>query len=123
MVHYINLGFSRLMIRKLMHMPNIKSIRVWSVWHAEAFYKSLGFRNVFRAKAKDQLPTKIEGAQGPLLVWMSSIKTDQSKNPQISSMPSHESLPTMNNKDSSSLKSKDSMSSILGGVGAYSQCK
>ena len=107
-------------------MPNILSIRVWSVWHAESFYKSLGFRNVFKAKAKDQLPTKIEGEHGPLLVWVSNTKKDlsdkASKASTLQSMPSNESLPNIKSKDTCSLKSKDSMSSILGGVGAY-ECK
>ena len=110
------------MIRKLMHMPNISSIRVWSVWHAESFYKSLGFRNVFKANTRE-LPTKIEGEHGPLLVWVSNTKRESSdKNSTLHSMPSTESLPNFKTKDSCSLKSKDSMSSILGGVGAY-ECK
>ena len=107
-------------------MPNILSIRVWSVWHAESFYKSLGFRNVFKTENKDQLPSKIEGEHGPLLVWVSNAKRElsdrSSRNSTLHSMPSTESLPTMKSRDASSLKSKDSMSSILGGVGAY-ECK
>jgi hypothetical protein len=107
-------------------MPNINAIRVWSVWQAESFYKSLGFRNVYTVKSKDSLPSKIEGKHGPLLAWVSEVRkkvpqsTQSVSDNSVSTIRSVESLPNMkSNRSSSSLKSKDSKSSLRGGVGAY----
>jgi hypothetical protein len=55
-----------------MHFPGVQAIQVWSVWHAEAFYKSLGFRNVVDSseiKKECRKRTRIIGELGPLLMW------------------------------------------------------
>lgn len=66
-------------------------IHVWSVWHAESFYKHLGFRNVVDTTDEIRRGRKVEGKFGPFLVW---------------------------SRDRTVLSSKDSMATLTGnGVG------
>ena len=100
---YTSHGFSKRIIRKLQHLPFVQSIQVWSLWHAESFYKRLGFRHVVQAveaptthpgkqvRKKKSFIRNVEGEWGPLLVW---------------------------NKEDRTLKTKDSLVSLVGGVGA-----
>ena len=44
---YADHGFSKRLLRKLQHTEGINSISVWSLWHSEPFFKSLGFRSVY----------------------------------------------------------------------------
>ena len=74
-----------------MALDGVETIRVWSVWHAEGFYKSIGFKNAFEVGSGRR--RKVERAHGPLLIW---------------------------NRDGDSLKSKESNISLKGS-GAYRQ--
>jgi hypothetical protein len=70
-------GFSKKIVRKLQHLPGISSVHVWSLWHAESFYKQLEFTDVYPVeKSHPGKPTRqkrnrqrVEGECGPLLMW------------------------------------------------------
>jgi hypothetical protein len=100
-----------------MHTPNVHGIQVWSVWHAESFYRGLGFKSVLEAPdGSSKRPKRIEGEWGPLLMWTNDrFRSHDSLN----TLRSVESLPNLKSRESTlSLKSKDSMVSLLGS-GAY----
>ncbi|KAJ3098802.1 hypothetical protein HDU97_003718 [Phlyctochytrium planicorne] len=63
---YENLGFGRRLLRELHRHRRVESVEVWSLWHAEPFYKSLGYNDV-RSSATGE---RIAAEWGPLLLWM-----------------------------------------------------
>ena len=112
-------------------------IQVWSVWHAESFYKGLGFRNVVEypnpeeganARGAGVKPIRVEGEYGPLLNW----QAEKERLKRTSSLDHHSHAKSNNGHPESSsaglrtssslatLKSKDSIMSLKGGVGAWS---
>ncbi len=117
----------------MMHLGGCTGIRVWSLWHAEPFYKSLGFRNVYQVYKKErtdsddpnqQSPTlkkemitevdgpvpsrakRVEGSHGPLLWWKPSVAN-------VGNLRHVESVPV--------LRSKDSILTLRGGLGAFQE--
>ncbi|KAJ3308472.1 hypothetical protein HDV04_001202 [Boothiomyces sp. JEL0838] len=116
---YADRGFSKKIIRKLMYLPGVTSIQVWSVWGAESFYKSLGFRNVLKY-GEGGRPRRVDGDYGPLLIWNHSqerIRDSFSLN--IHELRSKESIGSIRKENA--LNSKSSMSSLVDGIGAYTQ--
>lgn len=115
-------------------------IQVWSVWHAESFYKGLGFRNVVEypnqeegAKARGAIvkPIRVEGEFGPLLAWQGEkerLKRTSSLDHHYHSThtksnngnPESSSAGLRTSSSLATLKSKDSIMSLKGGVGAWS---
>ncbi|KAJ3271035.1 hypothetical protein HDV01_007116 [Terramyces sp. JEL0728] len=117
---YADRGFSKKIIRKLMYLPGAASIQVWSVWGAESFYKSLGFRNVLKYVDSSR-PRRVDGEYGPLLIWThNQDRVRDSFSLNIHEQRSKESLGALR-KDSLTLNSKSSMSSLIDGIGAYTQ--
>ena len=110
-----------------MNTIGCESIQVWSVWHAESFYKGLGFRNVMDhptdedgVKIRDMRPIRVEGDHGPLLSWNSekrqTLRRSSSINLEHSSI--HDGGSIRQSLSHAVLKSKDSLMSLKGGVGA-----
>ncbi|KAH6600430.1 hypothetical protein BASA50_002327 [Batrachochytrium salamandrivorans] len=108
---YTNMGFSKRLLRKLQHTPDIHTIHVWSLWHTVQFYKGLGFINVYeeciseepivltqprKLHRKRSKLRRIEGEWGPLLCWQ---KDNDASNER-------------------GLRPRDSMVSLAGGIGA-----
>ncbi|KAJ3172300.1 hypothetical protein HK101_011167 [Irineochytrium annulatum] len=61
---YENLGFGRRLLRELHRRTRVESIEVWALWHAESFYKGLGYIDMRAPNGE-----KVAAAWGPLLVW------------------------------------------------------
>jgi hypothetical protein len=103
-----------------MYSPNVHAIQVWSVWHAEPFYRGIGFKSVLETAESGKKPRPVEGEHGPLLMWTNDrLRLHE----PVKTLRSVESLPNLKSRDSSlTLKSKDSMMSILGS-GAYQHKK
>lgn len=106
-----------------MNSPGCKSIQVWSVWHAESFYKGLGFKNVLEYSASDRSigkrARKVEGVHGPLLVWnnLEQVPLHPSPNP---SLRTSDSVGTLRPAESvTSLNSKASNVTLRGGLGSF----
>lgn len=128
------LGFSKRIIRKLMNTVGCDCIQVWSVWHAESFYKGLGFRNVVEYPTQEEgkitkgpgvKPIRVEGEHGPLLAWHADrLKRTSSLDQYQVKSNVHPDPSTIGGLRTSSslatLKSKDSSMSLNGGVGAWS---
>ena len=101
------------------------SIQVWSVWHAENFYKSLGFRNILEYPSSGSLrdgrkPRKVEGEFGPHLVWNADPRLIRSEGQE--QLRHHESLSSLRSVESHhTMRSKESLMSLRGGVGAIYQ--
>ncbi|KAJ3323056.1 hypothetical protein HDV06_002502 [Boothiomyces sp. JEL0866] len=112
------IGFCEI-IRKLMYLPGVNSIQVWSVWGAESFYKSLGFRNVLK-HSEGGRPRRVEGEYGPLLIWNHQERVRDSFSLNIHELRSKESIGSIR-KENLTLNSKSSMSSLIDGIGAYTQ--
>ncbi|KAJ3253025.1 hypothetical protein HK103_001035 [Boothiomyces macroporosus] len=116
---YADRGFSKKIIRKLMYLPGVTSIQVWSVWGAESFYKSLGFRNVLKY-GEGGRPRRVDGDYGPLLIWNhSQERVRDSFSLNIHELRSKESIGSIRKENA--LNSKSSMSSLVDGIGAYTQ--
>jgi hypothetical protein len=82
---FSSLGFSKRIVRKLQHLPNIQSIQVWSLWHAEKFYKQMGFQDIYPSTAKIMGPKRrIEGEWGPLLMWTKDSKVIRQRDSMVS---------------------------------------
>ena len=97
-----------------MNTPGCISIQVWSVWHAESFYKSLGFRNILEYPSSGSLrdgrkPKKVEGEFGPHLVW---------NNHSVDQLRHHDSQHSLRSVESHhTIRSKESITSLRGGLG------
>lgn len=120
-MHY-TVGFSKRIIRKLMNTPDCLAIQVWSVWHAESFYKALGFRNVLEptppGAANNRRARKVEGEHGPLLAWTADQRALNRKESFVAE-ENHQRM--LRHADSmSTLRSKESILTLKGGVGAQS---
>jgi hypothetical protein len=84
---FSSLGFSKRIVRKLQHLPNVQSIQVWSLWHAEKFYKQMGFHDIYPStKIIGQIGPKrrIEGEWGPLLMWTKDSKVIRQRDSMVS---------------------------------------
>ncbi|KAJ3115553.1 hypothetical protein HDU96_000434 [Phlyctochytrium bullatum] len=65
-VPYANLGFGRRLLRELHRQKRVESVEVWSLWHAEPFYRGLGYGDV-RHPATGE---RVVAEWGPLLMWV-----------------------------------------------------
>ena len=104
-----------------MNTVGCESIQVWSVWHAESFYKGLGFRNVMDypvnedgVKVRDMRPNRIEGDHGPLLFWNYEKRLRSSASINLDNFSIHEGNSIRNSISAATLKSKDSLLSLQG---------
>ncbi|KAJ3219473.1 hypothetical protein HDU67_000885 [Dinochytrium kinnereticum] len=67
--HYENHGFGRRLLRELHRHRRVESVEVWSLWHAEHFYRSLGYNEVRNAITGERVTVD----WGPLLLWVKSL--------------------------------------------------
>ena len=97
-----------------MNIDDCTCIQVWSVWHAESFYKSLLFKNVYKTVGTRRRFKKVEGSHGPLLVW-NKLYPDGRNYIDSDGKIQVESGLLKSVGSCSSLKSKDSMATLRGG--------
>ncbi|KAJ3417621.1 hypothetical protein HDV05_000078 [Chytridiales sp. JEL 0842] len=62
---YENQGFGRKMLRELHRRPRVETVEVWSLWHAEGFYRGLGYGDVVTRQGE-----RVVASFGPLLIWV-----------------------------------------------------
>ncbi|KAJ3330100.1 hypothetical protein HDU76_006423 [Blyttiomyces sp. JEL0837] len=51
---YENLGLGKRLVLELHRRPRVETIEVWSLWHAEPFYRALGYEDVYRSKESNE---------------------------------------------------------------------
>ncbi|KAJ3206359.1 hypothetical protein HDU67_008231 [Dinochytrium kinnereticum] len=64
--HYENRGFGRRLLRELHRHRRVESIEVWSLWHTEHFYRSMGYGDVQNSVTGERVVVE----WGPLLLWV-----------------------------------------------------
>lgn len=108
-----------------MNTPECVAIQVWSVWHAESFYKALGFRNVLEptppGTVNNRKARKVEGEHGPLLAWSADHRTLSRRESFLDGEDGVQQHRALRSSESlSTLRSKESIMTLKGGVGAQS---